>query len=810
MTALLALMGIVVAGSDPDFHWVDDFHQVQRWIAQPSWLTHPSPTASVTTDGQLACFRVDEPGSGMKWSAPMPSVWLEELPYLVVRYKAENLATESTDYLVYADDDVAERQLNAIRLCDVKSDGGWHVAAVDLTTLTEAEAVDALAVQVQADSSGRARLWLDRVMMTDDVPDGAELVWRKPVIPPVPDWTMPLADSKWAAQPGWLGNPASNGERATDRHGETTAFRVNESDRGMKWSCSLGEEISLVGHRYMTIRYRATGARPAGDYAVCVLGKMSDGQPGYRAVVPAVDLRCDGRWHRLDADVRRIAAELPIFNTLAVQLQAAEPDANLEISDLRLVNVRQKSRLGDAIRWQPTVGEDARFTQVDVEPIATTPLEPWLARLRLADWFLDRTITTAGIPLRLPGLSRVASTSLGVEADLEIPVEARATEVYLLLMTTFSGPEEPAYGSGKLKTIGDVDRFRIRLEYADGTIDECLPMDAFTGQFGAREGLQLVVAAADPAAELRKVVVCDRTGQAAFAVAAVSARIDGERSFPQVLEDALPLQVRPPADATEGPVLEVELAAGGPPRLTRLVHRPTKWQYIDAPSPLVTLEVDGRPVPSDDLEPIATTDDAGSEGFQWYRLRSVDGLRLGLDLHAQNSRDLSVVTRLENNSSVQHTVSLVAPWIEDYRLADRSEDAYYLVPRRGAVLNNRPCDYRERYCGLFPVQFLDTFNPTAGRGLSLRTSDEACLRKNYLLKKTEDRFTIGVEYPGIVLRSGESFQTAHAVVTATLGDWHEGFDAYRHWVQSWHEPIVPRKAWFREVFNFRQRFLWTW
>jgi hypothetical protein len=76
MSAFLVLMGIVEAGTELDFHWVDDFHQVRCRAVQPSWLTHPSPTASVTTDGQVACFRVDETGTGMKWSASMPGVWL--------------------------------------------------------------------------------------------------------------------------------------------------------------------------------------------------------------------------------------------------------------------------------------------------------------------------------------------------------------------------------------------------------------------------------------------------------------------------------------------------------------------------------------------------------------------------------------------------------------------------------------------------------------------------------------------------------------------------------------------------------------
>ncbi len=810
MTALVMLIGMVGAGSDLDFCWVDHFGQVQQWIAQPGWLTRPSATASVTTDGQTACFSVDEPGTGMKWSVSMPSVWLEELPCLIVRYKAENLDTESTDYLLYADDDVAERQLSAIRLCDVKADGQWHVAAVDLTSLTSAESIDALAVQVQADIHGQARLWLDYVMLTDAVPDDAQWPRREAEISPTPDWSMPLGAAQWAAEPDWLGNPASKGGHSTDRQNETTRFRVGEPDRGMKWSCRLSEEISLIGHRYVTMRYCASGARPAGDYAVCALGKMSDGRSDYRAIVPASDLRCDGQWHRLDVDVRKIAAELTTVQTLAVQLQAAQPGATLEISELGLVNRRQESRLDDAIDWQPTVGEDTRFTRIGIESIATTPVEPWLARLRLAEWFSDRRITAAGIPLQLPEPSRVASTSLAAEAELEIPVDTRASEVYLLLMAAFRGEEEPAYGSGKLRSIRDVDRFRVRLEYTDGTVDECLPMDVLTGQFGTQEGLQLVVAAADPALPLRKVVVCDRTGQAAFAVAAASARIDGELSFPQLLEETPPFRVQPLPEPADSPILEVGLAPDGPPRWTRLAHRPTKWQYLATPSPLVKLEVDGQPLPSEDLEPVATTDDTESQGYRWYRLRSVEGLRLGLGLHTENTNNFSVVARLENRGMVQHTISLVAPWIEGYRLADRPEDASYLVPRRGTVLNHGPCDYRERYCGMFPVQFLDTFSPAAGRGLTLRTTDKACVRKNYLLKKAEDRFSIGVEYPDIALQPGESFQAAPAIVTATGGDWHEGFEAYRHWLQSWHKPIVPRKGWFREVFNFRQRFLWMW
>ncbi len=93
----------------------------------------------------------------------------------------------------------------------------------------------------------------------------------------------------------------------------------------------------------------------------------------------------------------------------------------------------------------------------------------------------------------------------------------------------------------------------------------------------------------------------------------------------------------------------------------------------------------------------------------------------------------------------------------------------------------------------------------------LRTEDTGCLPKHYLLEKmAHGTFKMGVEYPAAPLGGGQEMSTASAVITATNGDWRRGFDAYRKWVATWHQPLSPRKPWFREIFNFRQRFLWMW
>ncbi len=356
-----------------------------------------------------------------------------------------------------------------------------------------------------------------------------------------------------------------------------------------------------------------------------------------------------------------------------------------------------------------------------------------------------------------------------------------------------------------------MDRFRVRLQYADGTQDECLPLSAATRDFCVAEGIQVLAVAADGSKRLEAVVLCDVCKQAAFAVVAATTRT-GEPLFPETLEDTPPLRIVRSAngDSARGATFVLSGPGGdergGPPVLRQLVHRASGWNMLAAPSPLVKLQVDGKPIPVGDLRPLPAEGNAPA-GFHWYTVRSIEGLRLGVSVTREQQDGLAIEARVANRSGREISVNLVAPWIGPYRLSERADDTYYLLPKRGAALDNCPCSYRERYCGLFPLQFVDTFSPPNGRGLSLRTLDTNCLWKHYLLEKKDGELTTGVEYSA-TLRPGQSLQTAPAVVTVTDGDWHRGLETYRRWLAGWHRPLSPRKSWFREVFNFRQRFLW--
>jgi hypothetical protein len=838
--ALLGLCGIAAAGAGlRDFYWRDEFADADRFTAQRTWLSNPSDTASVATDGEAACFRVDEAQKGMKWSAPMPAVSLAETPWLALRYRAENLNTGSTDYLVYLDDGVAGTQLNAVRLADVVADGKWHAAAVDVSALTSAEAVRGFAIQVQANPQGKARLWLDWLTLRRKPPTNAEVL-RQAQPPPAarPDWTAPLEKATWEPKPGWLPNPASDDQRSVTRQEDITTFRVAEPGRGMKWAWSLPEEVPLEGHRYVAMRYRATRLRPAGGYALCVIGKPRGDGRDYTPVIEPSELIADGRWHTVAADIRGVAREFPAIGAFALQVQAAEPDATLELAAIRLVNAVPPSKLSDFIAWQP----GAKFEDTQPVPIpANSPSAPWREHLRLADWFADAqrgaavphrkegsgaeddrvaqppsavlTLTAEGLPFCLRAQPPdLAATGIRSREELRIPCKAKASEVYVLLLAALVGPEEEVYGGGRFKAIRDVDRFRLRLTYADGTADECLPMNAATDQFAITEGPQVLVAAADPAKTLTALALRDICKQAAFAVAAVTARTAGAPRFPAALEET------PPLHMSVGPTVrrpaEFEKWMNGFPIVRRLTHPETGWQYLSKPVQMLAFSVDGEPVPPERFELRAQ-----SRTSTGKLLSGEYSVEMPGDLSAQvyvmralqpwdfPGYDIVLGVNLTNADSKAHKIAVDGPRLGPYRLSREPDDAYYLLPRRGAAFDNRSCSYRERYCGLFPVQFIDSFSPRQRCGLSFRAAGRNGLRKHVFLKKKGNEFTLGVQYREFVVQPGETLSVPPCVFTLHDGNWHRGLEAYRKWLRTWHKPLSPRKPWFREIFNFRQRFL---
>jgi hypothetical protein len=521
--------------------WYDDLDDVSLWKARPAWVGNPAPTAMLASETGLARFGVDQPSQGMKWSCDLPAISLAETPWLVVRYRAEGLNPQHGDYVVYLRDGNAKEQLSPLTFSDVAADGAWHLAAVDVSTLTDRTSVDQIAVQVQSGPTAAAELSLDWIGFTDAPPPDAAILGRREAGPVSGDWVAPLQNAAWTAQPSWLANPVGlDAQHVTAKEG-AIRFRVSAPGRGMKWSWALPASVDPAPCRYAVMRYRARQLSTHGHYALCFLGKPRAGGLDYQTVISPAELTTDGRWHTAWVSLGELAAKLVQVTGMACEVQAAGGEAELEIADIRLANVLPPQSLSDACPWHADASF-AGFQAVSLPTAARAGGSRWLQRLRLTDWPATERVTVEGIPFQLPAPPLVvASTSIQDKSQVALAADCQANEVFVLLFAKFFGPDEPVFGAGRLQAIGDVDRFRLRLRYADGTADECLPWNVSIGRFGVIEGAQVLVAAADGAKRLSEIVVCDGTRQGAFAVAACSARIAGERGFPQALEETPPL-----------------------------------------------------------------------------------------------------------------------------------------------------------------------------------------------------------------------------------------------------------------------------
>ncbi len=807
-----------------DDSWSEDFASAAAWRAMPGWLANASPDAKLETADGVACFTVPEKGRGMKWRRAADA-YVPSTPFLVVRCRAQGVQP-SDDYFLYIDDR-GKKETRPILLRDLRNDGRWRTLAVDLRLVAESDAVRAIAVQVQA-AAAPARVWVDFIRFCAAPPAGAVLLNARSLGPAAPDLWLDLSKAEWTPQPSWLSNPspAADVERADGQ----TVFRVRAAHAGMKWSWFFDQPVSLKGRRYVCLRYRSAGTRPYSDYAACVLGtKAADGK-SYFPIIRAQRLRHNGRWHTLTLPIDEAAALFPTIKGLAIQVQCdAGGDALFAVSKLGFVNHIAPASAQDLLAAKP-VESTAGFALLPPPADANADLQEALDAMNVQGWPFGRRVAVDGVPFQLPAKGRPAPASgLRATGSLVQPVGKRCSQVFLLTLAVLRGKEEEVYArNARCTRIAEIDRFRAALDYADGSRDECFPYNATSRDYSVSEGAQVLCVFADPTKRLERVTLEDRTDRAGFVVVAATARAAG-RLFADAAEENLPTLIRPrrpPARPVAAPVikpsgdgfaldcgvLRARLAVRPAPRLVSLRNNYPVSDELFKHGPgaaLYEVRVDGKPASWSAF----ALQDAELETPQCLRLAyDAASLHVRFTLRVETVMDREIAFRasLTNTDSKTRRLGLAGPVFGDFVLGRRLAANYYVFPKRGWLFHNRPVSARARYGGMFPLQFVAAFNPAAGSCAWLRTEDLAGVLRDYRLDKTEAGLRFWLDYPAREIQPGASLTAARSLIGAYDGDWRDAFNRYSAWVKTWYRPQGPRPRWWRETFNFRQRFLHNW
>lgn len=782
------------------------------WTPQPDWLPNPSAGAAITRSGDTARLVVPEAGRGMKWVRPLSGVWLSDTPWLVVRYRAQGLRPDP-DYFVWVQEQAEHRLL---RLDQLQSDGQWHTLAVDVAATSSLDSLRAIALQMQA-ASPQAWIEIGALELAPAPPPKATISGQQP--PPQPDWLL-AERGAWEPQPTWLGNPASR-PRWQRRPG-VDSFTVTEPGRGMKWLLRFQSPLDPAPYRYLTVRLRGTGTLAQGDYAVCVLG---DGAPdGREATVlagPALAVT-GGRWHTLDLPLGPARRYRRLVG-LALQVQAGAEPASLEIAGVRLSSSRPPLELDRLVPVAAGWPGARHLLPLDLGRAGNLGARQARESFRLARWLDHERVTAAGLPFRVrTGERAVLATARAAETSISLPLPGRASELYLLVLARLWGAEEQARGGGVLSRLADPDRLRVALHYADGTRTQATPARP-EGGFGVEEGLQVLTVRADPARTLRRLELYLGTEQAQLGLVAVTAntgprhyeRLWQVEAVPPVTPRSAALAPRPPAARLEGSRLvlenrflraELDLSRQGTP--VRLLHRALAADCLSRErQPLFSVQVAGDPVPADRFRIISARLLTTGAGCQAVYRCDAPALEVELALSVADEPRLTCELAVRNLAAKPLTVTPTGPQVSVCLGAAR--DLWYLVPSSATLLGSRPVEYADWYSGVgVPLQFLDTYNPRLGGGVGLLVRDLQNREKCYRLRKSSQGVTLALAYQQRQLVPGEQYRLAPVDLLLHTGDWHAAYAAYQQWAATWYRPAAPRPPWWREVFNFRQRFLY--
>ena len=391
-------------------------------------------------------------------------------------------------------------------------------------------------------------------------------------------------------------------------------------------------------------------------------------------------------------------------------------------------------------------------------------------------------ITIEGIPFQMLGKEPMAqATPMKESGEIKFKINGKPGAIYLFMGAHYDGKNLQSNTGEALTTVTNVERFVTRVEYADGVNDLIFP-SRFPD--GAHEiGQEPAVYKIRPTrrAVIRCLTLMDRMNCGRFFVMGVTAGPDipdasetrnepkNAKATPELTKWNSPL----PKEAVASSALGLMLDPSGR-QAVLLLNRSTRVNWIKAATPLYEVKADGK------VEAQMKT-------------RTLPGGGIELTLEVRNSSDKVV------------KVNPTFPMLRGLTAGGDPQQLAYCFPRLGAAISNLPTSLTAVYGARFPVQFIDVYYPGAG-GIYLMTHDIESGGKTFWIKK-DSVADMGVNYLERTMQPGERWVLPPAVIGAHQGDWHEALYAYRQWKDTWYKPAVPRKQWFREVFNFDHKFL---
>ncbi len=623
--------------------------------------------------------------------------------------------------------------------------------------------------------------------------------------------SLDISDTtQWTAHTDWLNNPAE--EYDLHREGTALNFSVGEAGQGMKWSRDFPEPLDLTKTPYVVVEYRAEGISSFGDYFLYMNVMIGDSNKQLYVIMPG-DLESDGRW-------RKVIAEIPAAHLgwMAIQVQAGTMAAHIQVRSISFTSEKPVSSMSDTLEIDYDQEQADLFDVIDLSQYCNADASEKLSRMGLVpQWFESERIMADDIPFQAILTSpNLIATKLDSVETLTIPIHSKAGEIYLLLGAYFEGNEEPSIGGGKLTRVKHVERFVVEIEYADGVRDLIFPARVGSDRYVIENVVGVYRVVPTRQVDIKEIRLHDGMRQGEFYLAGLTiskkplekpkTKQAKQSEKKAIVEPDMPIIADDNIIVLDNGYLRGVMNTEDGLVLTSLENGYTGAKCLSESSPLFSVKLEDKWVTSSDFQ---VTDASVQAGIIDISLEH-GPVNAQLSVSFNDDHQLNFVLKLTNTSDARVKITpafltLENIFISTSELPSTQDDQWYCFPRRGAVINNAPTSFNGPYSGLFPMQFMDVYHPQLG-GIYVMKHDLSDEYKWFKLKK-KTTVSLRIDYMEKELEPGEYLLLPEVVIGSHPGDWHDALAAYRRWVKSWYQPLVPRKQWFAEIFNFRQQFM---
>jgi hypothetical protein len=780
------------------------------WSRCTGWTTTPATECSVTNENGSLVFAAQGAGREMPWIINLDQLAAGgDARYLIVQYRAEHVATRPGVYFLHGEEGTRGGMAYAMA-DDLKPDGQWHALAVDLLALDPLETTHQLALKLVVDTSGPARMEVNKLWFTDDMPADAQLA-RVPSQLRQQRTTIDWSTSALLPREGWTTTPATD-YRAT-LNGKEVTFHVRDAGKGMRWIVALPAPVDLAHTPYISVRYKAAGAIAPTGYTVW-LGNQEGGADGNAviALLPT-NLAADGAWHLVSVRLEKAF----VATHLAIGLDSAGDDANLTLDSVQFSSRPPRWSLAAmlphetrAVAWP--VGQD-NFTAEAISVHGGTGSSFLAHRLGLSDWFTASYIGVNGVPFTVPvDPAKVMQSGTAQCGELSLALPADVREVYLL--TAAAAPPTEPWGIDSVhprpvEMLDVPEKLIFEIRYEAGPPDLVLPLDAQTGTWRMRRGLGVTVVHPDALRKPTELVLRDRMQTASFAIVAATML----RGNPRVTEadwkhlaySAPPTHAlsQSPASADSSPdavrsgVLKASFESAQGLRCRQLAVAGLDQALTCASAPLFEVITGGRLLAAEDWSVVKT--ERLSAGMRFLVRHPVAQLAATIECVPDAANELLLRMTLVNESDRPLTATLRFPILQGICLGNAA-DTWYLSGKRGGIINFADTAQSDPLGERHPLQMDGFFNPRIGLALALLTHDTAAQHHFIHLAKSRAGGKWAIEYPDRDLAAGSMFVATEAAVVLREGDWRAILDAHKEWLASWFQPVAPRKPWFERIF----------